>query len=135
MKKTNATTDRNELWKALLGEFDESLEALAGAFALPLNQDSESTMETVGAGIRRGYCALHSGRQFAAVLEQSGLVKKWDDLATCAMVAVSASEPDRGKPETAARLSRQMMEFLIALQRAAREDQTIASAEAQRYLT
>jgi len=131
----NAMMETNELWKALLGEFDESLEIMARAFVGPANSDGESPTVAVEAGIRRGYCALHNGRRLGDVLERNGLVKKWDDLATRAMVAVSTNESDRGKPETAARLSKQMMEFLIALQRAAREDRTIASAKVQRYLT
>jgi len=118
----NATTDRNELWKMLLGELDESLETMARAFTAPANSDNKSAMASVEAGIRRGYCALHNGRRLADVLEPSGLVKKWDDLATYAMVAVSSTESRRRSTESAARLSKQMMEFLIALQRAARED-------------
>jgi len=63
------------LWKALLGEFDECLEIMTRAFARPANPDSESPTAAVEAGIRRGYCALHNGRQLGDVLDRNGLVK------------------------------------------------------------
>jgi hypothetical protein len=119
----------------LLGELDESLETMAAAFTRPPIPDSESAMASVEAGIRRGYCALHNGRPLADGLERSGLVKKWDDLATYAMAAASSTESRRRNVESAPRLRKQMMEFLIALQRAAREDGTLGLAGAQRYLT
>jgi hypothetical protein len=112
---------KNAEWEALVRGLEDSLDTISRAFASPAPSTSESILG-VEAGIRRGYCALHNRRTITETLRTYGLVKKWDEIATYAMLAASPSDVLEQIENTTAVLGRRMMEFLVELRRAACSD-------------
>jgi hypothetical protein len=112
---------RNEEWRVLIEELEDSLEAISEAFLSP-GLTASITLGPVQDGIRRGYCAFHNRRALAETLGMHGLVKRWDEIAAYALLATNAADGDQQNGNTASVFSRHMMELLIELQRAARND-------------
>jgi len=119
-------SERNAQWKALILELEDSLDAISRAVGLLGSSTSERNRDGVEEGIRQGYCALHNRRALAETLGKHGLVKKWDEITTYAMLATSPEGATRQTGNTTAGFNRQMTEFLVALKRAARNDSTEA---------
>jgi hypothetical protein len=115
--------DRNEEWKRLIDELEDSLDVISRAFAPPAASICHSAQTDVEEGIRRGYCAFRNQRAIAETLDKQGLVKKWDEIATYAMRATSPSDgPQPITSQAAAGFGRHTVEFLTALRRASGDD-------------
>jgi hypothetical protein len=110
--------NRNEEWKRLIDELEDSVDRMARSFAYTGTVASEGVEE----GIRKGYCAFHNRRTIVEALEKHAVVKKWDEIATYAMLATSPTGEHRQMLSQAAAFSRRTMEFLLALRRAALDD-------------